>query len=164
MNILTAIFILAIIVAVGLTIYYKHQEVEIEKAKIQAQLDRLQKQEKNIVQEDSTERSIHPPSLESTNDVESSQDMTNSNRRASAVNRDNVMDYLTTGINQSEGGDASLIQFREPEQQADGSWRIGANNKSGVGSHTFFVRQDGTVEFWNGIMTDKEGEVYVELQ
>ncbi|WP_181897824.1 hypothetical protein [Staphylococcus felis] len=41
LNILTAIFILAIIVAVGFTIYYKHQEVVIEKAKIQAQLDRL---------------------------------------------------------------------------------------------------------------------------
>ncbi|MCE5090907.1 hypothetical protein BUY42_10155 [Staphylococcus devriesei] len=81
------------------------------------------------------------------------------------VNRDNVFDYVIAGINQSEGGDASLITFQQPEfiLQNGGMWKIAANNKSGVGSYTFTVKQDGTVEFWDGFMDDKFDEQKVTL-
>ncbi|UXR30370.1 hypothetical protein MUA73_00365 [Staphylococcus simulans] len=81
------------------------------------------------------------------------------------VNRDNVFDYLIAAINQSEGGDASKIKFQQPEfsAQGEGTWKIPANNKSGHGSYTFIVNQNGTVEFWDGMMNDKFDEIHVTL-
>ena len=39
--------------------------------------------------------------------------------------------------------------------QDDGLWRIAANNKSGHGSYTFIVNQNGTVQIWDGLMNEK---------
>ncbi|RIL68780.1 hypothetical protein BUY49_11710 [Staphylococcus devriesei] len=81
------------------------------------------------------------------------------------VNRDNVFDYVIAAINQTDGGDASLIKFQQPKfsEQGDGIWQIAANNKSGAGSYTFTVKQDGTVECWDGFMDNKFDEQKVTL-
>ena len=50
-----------------------------------------------------------------------------------------MFDYVIAAVNQTDGGDAFLIKFRQPEfsAQDDGLWRIAANNKSGhFGSYT----------------------------
>lgn len=72
---------------------------------------------------------------------------------ANVVTRDNVFDYLIEAIDSGKGNDHNLIKFQEPTKK-DGYWEIAANNKSGVGSYMFKVYLDGTVEFWNGPMTD----------
>nr|WP_210145753.1 hypothetical protein [Staphylococcus sp. GDK8D75P] len=81
------------------------------------------------------------------------------------VNRDNVFDYVIAAVNQTDGGDASLIKFQQPEfsAQDDGLWRIAANNKSGHGSYTFIIEQDGTVQIWDGLMNEKIEEQKVTL-
>ncbi|SCS69156.1 hypothetical protein [Staphylococcus caeli] len=82
------------------------------------------------------------------------------------VNRDNVFDYVIAAVNQSDGGDASLIKFQQPEfsAQGNGLWNIAANNKSGVGAYTFIVNQDGTVSIYNGTMDEKIDEQKVNLK
>ncbi|MEB7816251.1 hypothetical protein [Mammaliicoccus sciuri] len=89
---------------------------------------------------------------------ESSSDEDESN----VVTRDNVFDYLIEAIDSEEGGDHNLIKFQEPKLK-DGYWEIAGNNKSGVGSYTFKVYLDGTVEFWNGPNTDMSMSKKVEL-
>lgn len=86
-------------------------------------------------------------------------------RKLLKVNRDNVFDYVIAAVNQTDGGDASVIKFQQPEfsAQDDGLWRIAANNKSGHGSYTFIVDQDGTVQIWDGMMNEKIEEQKVTL-
>ncbi|MEB7657976.1 hypothetical protein NGB24_08885 [Mammaliicoccus vitulinus] len=72
---------------------------------------------------------------------------------SNVVTRDNVFDYLIEAIDSEEGNNHNLITFQQPKMK-DGYWEIAGNNKSGVGSYTFKVYLDGTVEFWNGPNTD----------
>ena len=81
---------------------------------------------------------------------------------SNVVTRDNVFDYLIEAIDSEEGNDHNLIVFQEPKMKS-GYWEIAANNKSGAGSYTFKVYTDGTVEFWNGPMTDMSLSKKVEL-
>ncbi|MEM5418705.1 hypothetical protein V2W23_10645 [Staphylococcus gallinarum] len=81
------------------------------------------------------------------------------------MNRNNVFDYVIAAVNQTDGEDASLIKFRQPEfsAQDDGLWRIAANNKSGHRSYIFIIEQDGTVQIWDGLMNKKIEEQKLTL-
>lgn len=61
------------------------------------------------------------------------------------VTRENVFDYLLANIDSKPENDSSKIQFQE-SQYKDSYWLIPANNKSGAGSYSFKVYDDGTVE------------------
>lgn len=181
---LSVVLVLGIIGAVGFFGYNKYQEVELEKKKLEAQL-------KEESEDDDSTRDALKIESDNTENIGQSDDMTNNKQETQAtdgsetvkvregsskrmaskeefahlkVNRDNVFDYLIAAINQSEGGDASKITFQQPEfsAQGDGIWRIPANNKSGHGSYTFLVEQDGTVSFLDGMM-DKFHEEHVTL-
>ncbi|MCD8879296.1 hypothetical protein K2V76_03430 [Staphylococcus gallinarum] len=52
----------------------------------------------------------------------------------------------------NEVRDADLLKFQEPEYNRS-EWTINANNKSGAGANTILVKDDGTVQIWNGPKT-----------
>ncbi|HHD1051211.1 hypothetical protein [Staphylococcus aureus] len=76
------------------------------------------------------------------------------------VTRDNVFDYAIAGVN--EVRDADLLKFQEPEYNGS-EWTINANNKSGSGTNTLVVKDDGTVQIWNGPKTSMDHETKIEL-
>ncbi|MBL0377880.1 hypothetical protein ESM34_07085 [Staphylococcus sp. SNAZ 59] len=76
------------------------------------------------------------------------------------VTRDNVFDYAIAAVN--EVGDADLLKFQEPEYNGS-EWTINANNKSGAGANTIVVKDDGTVQIWNGPKTSMDHETKIEL-
>lgn len=183
LGLLSIILVLGIIVAVGFFGYNKYQEVELEKKKLQSQKSENKEKESNDQhKEDAT-------NTESSN-VNNNNDSTVTRQQTSdgsekvevsaggahkienkenfshlRVNRDNVFDYVIAAVNQSEGGDASLIKFQQPVfiAQGDGIWKIAANNKSGAGAYTFIVEQDGSVQIWNGPMNLKIDEKKINL-
>lgn len=178
--ILSVVLVLGIIGAVGFFGYNKYQEVELEKKKLEAQLKQDEENDESEAQSNNTENIGQ--SDETTNNKQETQATDGSetvkissgsgsgtaNKEEFSdlqVNRDNVFDYLIAAINQTEGGDASKIKFQQPEliMQDGGMWKIPANNKSGHGSYTFIVNQNGTVEFWDGMMNDKFDEIHVTL-
>ena len=163
---ITVISIVGILAAVGFFGYNKYQEVELEKHKLKAQ------------QKENDDNNMRNTSELSNNENQSNESQNNrheggSERTANKnefsnlkVNRDNVFDYVIAAINQNEDGDASSVTFQQPEfsAQGDGIWKIAANNKSGHGSYTFIVNQDGTVQIWNGLMNEKYEEKKVTLK
>ncbi|MDU0420541.1 hypothetical protein QVA72_07240 [Staphylococcus simulans] len=178
--ILSVVLVLGIIGAVGFFGYNKYQEVELKKKKLEAQLKQGEENDESEAESNNTENIGQ--SDESTSNQQETQVTDGSetvkisggsgsgtaNKEEFSdlqVNRDNVFDYLIAAINQSEGGDASKIKFQQPEliMQDGGMWKIPANNKSGHGSYTFIVNQNGTVEFWDGMMNDKFDEIHVTL-
>lgn len=178
--ILSVVLVLGIIGAVGFFGYNKYQEVELEKKKLEAQLKQDEENDESEAESNNTENIGQ--SDESTSNQQETQVTDGSetvkisggsgsgtaNKEEFSdlqVNRDNVFDYLIAAINQSEGGDASKIKFQQPEliMQDGGMWKIPANNKSGHGSYPFIVNQNGTVEFWDGMMNDKFDEIHVTL-
>lgn len=178
--ILSVVLVLGIIGAVGFFGYNKYQEVELEKKKLEAQLkqgeenDELEAESnntENIGQSDestSNQQEVQATDGSETVKISGGSGSGTANKEEFSdlqVNRDNVFDYLIAAINQSEGGDASKIKFQQPEliMQDGGMWKIPANNKSGHGSYTFIVNQNGTVEFWDGMMNDKFDEIHVTL-
>ncbi|NGC86586.1 hypothetical protein G0Y44_10225 [Staphylococcus aureus] len=76
------------------------------------------------------------------------------------VTRDNVFDYAIAAVN--EVGDADLLKFQEPEYNGS-EWTINANNKSGAGANTIVVKDDGTVQIWNGPKTAMDHETKINL-
>ncbi|MGW7947736.1 hypothetical protein [Staphylococcus xylosus] len=175
---ITIIAILGILAAVGFFGYNKYQEVELEKNKLQAkqkEKDASNSQSasetvNNESQSDESQNSIQEQDNDGSQIVkvhEGSSERTATKDEFSElkVNRDNVFDYVIAAVNQTDGGDASLIKFQQPEfsAQDDGIWRIAANNKSGHGSYTFIVDQDGTVQIWDGLMNEKIEEQKVTL-
>lgn len=95
------------------------------------QTQEVQSTEDNVTNEQSTE--------------EENNESNNSNE--TEINRDNVFDYALAAIN--EVGDADLMKFQEPSY-SDGVWTIDANNKSGSGSNTIKVYDDGWVQIYDG--------------
>ncbi|MCC4221738.1 hypothetical protein [Staphylococcus saprophyticus] len=178
LSIITIIAIVGILAAVGFFGYNEYQEVELEKNKLQAQQKENddnnsqnvseisnnenqsnESQNNSQAQENDVSQTVkvHEGSSERTADKDEFSDL--------KVNRDNVFDYVIAAVNQTDGGDASVIKFQQPEfsAQDDGLWRIAANNKSGHGSYTFIVDQDGTVQIWDGSMNEKIEEQKVTL-
>ncbi|MGV3268483.1 hypothetical protein [Mammaliicoccus sciuri] len=76
------------------------------------------------------------------------------------MTRNNVFDYAIAAVN--EVGDADLLKFQEPVYN-NGEWKIDANNKSGDGANTIIVKDDGTVQIWNGPKTSMDHETKIEL-
>ncbi len=161
LDIITIIAIVGILATVGFLGYIKCQELELEKNILQA------KQKENDVSNSQIARETVNNESQSNESQNNSQVQENdgsqtvkvhegsSERTADKdefsnlkVNRDNVFDYVIAAVNKTDGGDASLIKFQQPEfsAQNDGLWRIAANNKSGHGAYTFIVAQDGTVQ------------------
>ncbi|MCD8804673.1 hypothetical protein K1Y28_08440 [Staphylococcus warneri] len=59
-------------------------------------------------------------------------------------------------------GNADLLKFQEPEYNGS-EWTISANNKPGAGANTIVVKDDGTVQIWNGPKTAIDYETKIEL-
>ncbi|MDW8555067.1 hypothetical protein [Staphylococcus xylosus] len=157
LSIITIIAIVGILAAVGFFGYNKYQEVELEKNKLQAQ------QKEN---EDSNSQST---SETSNNENQSNESQNNSQEQSTTekdtndeqqVTRDNVFDYAIAAVN--EVGDADLLKFQEPVY-SNGEWKIDANNKSGAGANTIVVKDDGTVQIWNGPKTSMDHETKIEF-
>ena len=176
---ITVISIVGILAAVGFFGYNKYQEVELEKHKLKAQ--QKENDDNNMINTSELSNNENQSNESQNNSSEQNNDGSQtvkvheggSERTANKnefsnlkVNRDNVFDYVIAAINQNEDGDASSVTFQQPEfsAQGDGIWKIAANNKSGHGSYTFIVNQDGTVQIWNGLMNEKYEEKKVTLK
>lgn len=155
--IITIIAILSILAAVGFFGYNKYQEVELEKNKLQDQ------------QKENDDSNSQSTSETSNNENQSNESQNNSQEQSTTekdtndeqqVTRDNVFDYAIAAVN--EVGDADLLKFQEPEYNGS-EWTINANNKSGSGANTIVVKDDGTVQIWNGPKTSIDHETKIEL-
>ncbi|WP_436867993.1 hypothetical protein [Mammaliicoccus sciuri] len=62
----------------------------------------------------------------------------------------------------NEVGDADLLKFQEPVYR-NGEWEIDANNKSGARANTIIVKDDSTVQIWNGPKTAMDHETKINL-
>lgn len=179
LNIIIIITIVGILVAVGFFGYNKYQETELDKNKLQAK--QKDSDNSNTQNTSNATNSNYQSNENQNNNSEQNNDGSQTvkvheggNERTAnknefsnlKVNRDNVFDYVIAAINQNEDGDASSVTFQQPEfsAQGDGIWKIAANNKSGHGSYTFIVNQDGTVQIWNGLMNEKYEEKKVTLK
>lgn len=179
LNIIIIITIVGILVAVGFFGYNKYQETELDKNKLQAK--QKDSDNSNTQNTSNATNSNYQSNENQNNNSEQNNDGSQTvkvheggNERTAnknefsnlKVNRDNVFDYVIAAINQNEGGEASSVTFQQPEfsAQGDGIWKIAANNKSGHGSYTFIVNQDGTVQIWNGLMNEKYEEKKVTLK
>ncbi|MCT1652235.1 hypothetical protein [Staphylococcus saprophyticus] len=154
---ITIIAILSILAAVGFFGYNKYQEVELEKNKLQDQ------------QKENDDSNSQSTSETSNNENQSNESQNNSQEQSTTekdtndeqqVTRDNVFDYAIAAVN--EVGDADLLKFQEPEYNGS-EWTINANNKSGSGANTIVVKDDGTVQIWNGPKTSIDHETKIEL-
>ncbi|MEL0537236.1 hypothetical protein [Staphylococcus debuckii] len=177
--IITTIAVLGILASVGFFGYNKYQEVELEKDELNAQQKDKSNDNDNEGSGFSNPAEPTAKASETGNNTEENQDNTQQQANDGSetvevsaggthrtvnkselahfrINRDNVFDYVIAAVNQTEGGDASLIKFQQPtfNEQGDGIWKIAANNKSGVGAYTFIVDQDGTVTIYNGTMDE----------
>ena len=154
---ITIIAIWSILAAVGFFGYNKYQEVELEKNKLQDQ------------QKENDDSNSQSTSETSNNENQSNESQNNSQEQSTTekdtndeqqVTRDNVFDYAIAAVN--EVGEADLLKFQEPEYNGS-EWTINANNKSGSGANTIVVKDDGTVQIWNGPKTSIDHETKIEL-
>ncbi|QQM14556.1 hypothetical protein CPT_MarsHill_022 [Staphylococcus phage MarsHill] len=144
-KLLVALSILAVIVvlvAAGVFGYSKYKEVEMKQQNLETQLE-----EKNS--NDQTNENDQQQEQANTNESQNQENSStkNNNDNKQKVSRDNVFDYALAAVN--EVGDADLMKFQEPSY-SDGVWTIDANNKSGSGSNTIKVYDDGWVQIYDG--------------
>lgn len=158
LSIITVLAIIGILAAVGFFGYNKYQEVELEKNKLQAQ----QKEYDDSNSQSASETINNNQSNDrQNNSQEPEQSTTEEDTSAEQqVTRNNVFDYAIAAVN--EVGDADLLKFQEPEYNGS-EWTINANNKSGAGANTIIVKDDGTVQIWNGPKTSMDHETKIEL-
>ena len=149
---ITVIAILGILAAVGFFGYNKYQEVELEKNKLQAQQKENDDSDSQSINESANNESQNNSQQQSTTEEYTSDEQ--------QVTRNNVFDYAIAAVN--EVGDADLLKFQEPVYN-NGEWKIDANNKSGAGANTIIVKDDGTVQIWNGPKTSIDHETKIEL-
>lgn len=130
---------------------------------------RIRKNKLQAKQKENEESNSQTTSETSNNENQSNQSQKNSQDQATTeentndeqqVTRDNVFDYAIAAVN--EIGDADLLKFQEPEYNGS-EWTINANNKSGVRANTIVVKDDGTVQIWNGPKTSMDDETKIEL-
>ena len=153
---LTIIAAVAVIVSAGLFGYSQFKQMNRGKG-IQITI-KSEKGEKN----DTSEQSTKDNNEEIENQITNEQPVNNeeTNNSSNKVTRDNVFDYTIAAVN--EVGDADLLKFQEPEYNGS-EWTINANNKSGAGANTIVVKDDGTVQIWNGSKTSMDHETKIEL-
>ncbi|AYV00836.1 hypothetical protein HMPRNC0000_0071 [Staphylococcus aureus] len=130
---------------------------------------RIRKNKLQAKQKENEESNSQTTSETSNNENQSNQSQKNSQDQATTeentndeqqVTRDNMFDYAIAAVN--EVGDADLLKFQEPEYN-ESEWTINANNKSGAGANTIVVKDDGTVQIWNGPKTSMNHETKIEL-
>ncbi|WRN67089.1 hypothetical protein UM550_05065 [Staphylococcus aureus] len=130
---------------------------------------RIRKNKLQAKQKENEESNSQTTSETSNNENQSNQSQKNSQDQATTeentndeqqVTRDNMFDYAIAAVN--EVGDADLSKFQEPEYNGS-EWTINANNKSGAGANTIVVKDDGTVQIWNGPKTSMNHETKIEL-
>ncbi|MBL0377892.1 hypothetical protein EKQ61_06135 [Staphylococcus gallinarum] len=138
--------------AVGFFGYTKYQAVELEKDKLQAQQKENDDSDSQSINESANNESQNNSQQQSTTEEYTSDEQ--------QVTRNNVFDYAIAAVN--EVGDADLLKFQEPVYN-NGEWKIDANNKSGAGANTIIVKDDGTVQIWNGPKTSIDHETKIEL-
>lgn len=153
-SVLAVLAVLAVLTSAGIFGYTKYKEVELKQENLQSQLD--DKNDKSVNNEDSYSDQ-EQVNADETQEVNSTEENTND---AQQVTRDNVFDYTIAAVN--EVGDADLLKFQEPEYNGS-EWTINANNKSGTGANTIVVKDDGTVQIWNGPKTSMDHETKIEL-
>lgn len=157
LSIITIIAIIGTLAAVGFFGYNKYQEVELEKNKLQAQQKEIDVSDSQSISESTNNESQSNESHSNSQEQSTTEEYTSDEQQ---VTRDNVFDYAITAVN--EVGDADLLKFQEPVY-SDGEWKIDANNKSGAGANTIIVKDDGTVQIWNGPKTSMDHETKIEL-
>lgn len=153
-SVLAVLAVLAVLTSAGIFGYTKYKELELKQENLQSQLD--DKNDESVNNEDSYSDQ-EQVNADETQEVNSTEENTND---AQQVTRDNVFDYTIAAIN--EVGDADLLKFQEPEYNGS-EWTINANNKSGAGANTIVVKDDGTVQIWNGPKTSMDHETKIEL-
>ncbi|ALM58391.1 hypothetical protein [Staphylococcus equorum] len=153
-SVLAVLAVLAVLTSAGIFGYTKYKEVELKQENLQSQLD--DKNDESVNNEDSYSDQ-EQVNADETQEVNSTEENTND---AQQVTRDNVFDYTIAAVN--EVGDADLLKFQEPEYNGS-EWTINANNKSGTGANTIVVKDDGTVQIWNGPKTSMDHETKIEL-
>lgn len=130
---------------------------------------RIRKNKLQAKQKENEESNSQTTSETSNNENQSNQSQKNSQDQATTeentndeqqVTRDNMFDYAIAAVN--DVGDADLLKFQEPEYNGS-EWTINANNKSGAGANTIVVKDDGTVQIWNGPKTSMNHETKIEL-
>lgn len=130
---------------------------------------RIRKNKLQAKQKENEESNSQTTSETSNNENQSNQSQKNSQDQATTeentndeqqVTRDNVFDYAIAAVN--EIGDADLLKFQEPEYNGS-EWTINANNKSGARANTIVVKDDVTVQIWNGPKTSMDDETKIEL-
>lgn len=153
-SVLAVLAVLAVLTSAGIFGYTKYKEVELKQENLQSQLDDKNDESANNENSYSDQGQVN---ADETQEVNSTEENTND---AQQVTRDNVFDYTIAAVN--EVGDADLLKFQEPEYNGS-EWTINANNKSGAGANTIVVKDDGTVQIWNGPKTSMDHETKIEL-
>ncbi|MGV2418760.1 MAG UNVERIFIED_CONTAM: hypothetical protein MIJ72_04620, partial [Staphylococcus saprophyticus] len=139
---LSILAVIVVLAAAGVFGYSKYKEVEMKQQNLETQLEEKNSNEQTNENDQQQEQAN---TNESQNQENSSTKNNNDNKQK--VSRDNVFDYALAAIN--EVGDADLMKFQEPSY-SDGVWTIDANNKSGSGSNTIKVYDDGWVQIYDG--------------
>ncbi|MBO1198291.1 hypothetical protein J3T65_09870 [Staphylococcus simiae] len=151
---ITIVAVLGILVSVGFFGYTKYQEVELEKDRLQKQVDtdnNSDKENNNNMDDSNHENQISDEENSSTQENQNIQNQSTNEKTGSSLNnqkvvtRDNVFDYLIAEINSKPGNDSNKIIFQEPQYKG-GYWLVPANNKSGMGSYSFKVYDNGKVD------------------
>ncbi|MGO2108799.1 MAG: hypothetical protein ACTH27_07465 [Staphylococcus equorum] len=153
-SVLAVLAVLAVLTSAGIFGYTKYKEMELKQENLQSQLDDKNDESANNENSYSDQGQVN---ADETQEVNSTEENTND---AQQVTRDNVFDYTIAAVN--EVGDADLLKFQEPEYNGS-EWTINANNKSGAGANTIVVKDDGTVQIWNGPKTSMDHETKIEL-
>lgn len=153
-SVLAVLAVLAVLTSAGIFGYTKYKEMELKQENLQSQLDDKNDESTNNEDSYSDQGQVN---ADETQEVNSTEENTND---AQQVTRDNVFDYTIAAVN--EVGDADLLKFQEPEYNGS-EWTINANNKSGAGANTIVVKDDGTVQIWNGPKTSMDHETKIEL-
>ena len=152
---LSVLAALVVLTSAGIFGYTKYKEMELKQENLQSQLDdkmmNLLIMKILIVIEKVNADEAQTQEINSTEENVSDEQQ---------VTRDNVFDYAIAAVN--EVGDADLLKFQEPEYNGS-EWTINANNKSGAGANTIVVKDDGTVQIWNGPKTSMDHETKIEL-
>lgn len=155
-SVLSVLAVLVVLTSVGIFGYTKYKEMELKQENLQSQLDDKNDESAN------NENSYNNQEQVSADETQT-QEINSTEKNASSeqqVTRDNVFDYAIAAVN--EVGDADLLKFQEPEYNGS-EWTINANNKSGAGANTIVVKDDGTVQIWNGPKTSMDHETKIEL-
>ena len=155
LSVLSVLAALVVLTSAGIFGYTKYKEMELKQENLQSQLD--DKMMNLLIMKILIVIKKVNADEAQTQEINSTEENVSDEQQ---VTRDNVFDYAIAAVN--EVGDADLLKFQEPEYNGS-EWTINANNKSGAGANTIVVKDDGTVQIWNGPKTSMDHETKIEL-